>query len=142
MATQASRWQIGGKRGEEELRTKRVRASLWALHFSLLFLFHIGWRELKLGNRIDRLQRLNLLLRPAGWVRVVSGVQSLLSVCLVALWALNYLGRPFELGSARPLKGANIICAQRDSPVDSLRRTLAAASHACLASQAAMLGTA
>jgi hypothetical protein len=29
-------------------------------------------------------------------VRVVSGLQSLASVYLVALWALSYFGRPFE----------------------------------------------
>jgi hypothetical protein len=31
-----------------------------------------------------------------GWVRSVAGVQSLISVYLLALWALSYFGRPFE----------------------------------------------
>ncbi len=35
-------------------------------------------------------------LRAKGWVRVVSGVQSLFSVYLIAMWALTYFGRPFE----------------------------------------------
>ena len=35
-------------------------------------------------------------LRATGWVRTVSGIQSLLSVYLLALWVLTYFGRPFE----------------------------------------------
>jgi hypothetical protein len=35
-------------------------------------------------------------LRATGWVRVMSGAQSLLMVYLLALWALSYFGRPFE----------------------------------------------
>jgi hypothetical protein len=35
-------------------------------------------------------------LRTTGWVRTVSGIQSLLSVYLLALWVLTYFGRPFE----------------------------------------------
>ena len=35
-------------------------------------------------------------LRAKGWVRVVSGVQSLISVYLIAMWVLTYFGRPFE----------------------------------------------
>jgi len=31
-----------------------------------------------------------------GWVRVVSGVQSLISVYLLARAVLTYFGRPFE----------------------------------------------
>lgn len=31
-----------------------------------------------------------------GWARTVSGIQSLLSVYLLAIWALTYFGRPFE----------------------------------------------
>ncbi len=35
-------------------------------------------------------------LRAKGWVRVVSGAQSLISVYLIAMWVLTYFGRPFE----------------------------------------------
>jgi len=45
---------------------------------------------------MTRLQPLEYMLRATGWVRVVSGIQSLLSVYLLALWALTYFGRPFE----------------------------------------------
>ncbi len=66
------------------------------LYFSILSAFSIGWRELNLGVWITRLQRQEYILRATGWVRTVSGIQSLLSVYLLALWALTYFGRPFE----------------------------------------------
>ena len=66
------------------------------LLFSLVSAFQIGWRELNVGNWITRLQPREYTLRATGWVRVVSGVQSLLSVYLLALWVLTYFGRPFE----------------------------------------------
>lgn len=67
-----------------------------ALYFSLLSAFHFGWRDLNVGNWIARVQPREYALRPTGWVRVVSGLQSLISVYLVALWVLSYFGRPFE----------------------------------------------
>jgi hypothetical protein len=67
-----------------------------ALYFSALSAFHIGWRELNVGNWIARLQRDEYVLRGVGWVRTVAGVQALLSVYLLALWVLTYFGRPFE----------------------------------------------
>jgi hypothetical protein len=36
------------------------------------------------------------VLRATGWVRFVAGLQSLLSIYLLALWVLTYFGRPFE----------------------------------------------
>ena len=67
-----------------------------ALQFSLLSAFHIGFRELNVGNWIARLQSREYVLQAVGWVRVVAGVQSLLSVYLLAIWALTYFGRPFQ----------------------------------------------
>jgi hypothetical protein len=73
-----------------------LRALGLGLLFSLLSAFQIGWRELNVGNWITRLMPREYTLRATGWVRVVSGTQSLLSVYLLALWALTYFGRPFE----------------------------------------------
>jgi uncharacterized protein YjbI with pentapeptide repeats len=77
-----------------------VRRELWMLrigiYFSLLSAFQIGWREINLGHWIARMQSREYLLRATGWVRVISGVQSLISVYLLALWVLTYFGRPFE----------------------------------------------
>ncbi|MEY2485461.1 MAG: hypothetical protein QOH39_1109, partial [Verrucomicrobiota bacterium] len=67
-----------------------------AAYFSLLSAFTIGWRDLNLGTWIARIQPQEYALRAAGWVRVVSGLQSLLSVYLLAMWALTYFGRPFQ----------------------------------------------
>jgi hypothetical protein len=67
-----------------------------AFYFSLLSAFNLGWRELNVGNWISRLQKREYALQAKGWVRTVAGFQSLLSVYLLALWALTYFGRPFE----------------------------------------------
>ena len=70
---------------------------LWvAFYFSLLSAFQIGWRELNVGNWISRVQPREYTLRATGWVRTVSGLQSLLSVYLLALWVLTYFGDPFD----------------------------------------------
>jgi hypothetical protein len=74
-----------------ELRSRRT-----SLYFSLLSAFHLGWRELNVGSWIVRLQTREYTLRARGWVRTVSGLQSLLSVYLLGLAVLSYFGRPFE----------------------------------------------
>jgi hypothetical protein len=80
----------------------RRRCARWVnvlctgLYFSLLSAFSLGWRELNVGTWIARLQPREYILRPTGWVRTVAGIQSLLSVYLLALWVLTYFGRPFE----------------------------------------------
>jgi uncharacterized protein YjbI with pentapeptide repeats len=67
-----------------------------AFYFSLLSAFHIGFREINVGSWISRMQPREYTLRATGWVRMVAGLQSLLSVYFVALWLLTYFGRPFE----------------------------------------------
>jgi Pentapeptide repeats (8 copies) len=67
-----------------------------SLYFSLLSAFHLGWRELNVGTWISRMQPREYILRATGWVRFFAGLQSLLSVYLLALWVLTYFGRPFE----------------------------------------------
>lgn len=67
-----------------------------ALYFSVLSAFHFGWRDLNVGNWIVRLQFTEYTFRPTGWVRTIAGIQSLISVYLVAIWVLTYFGRPFE----------------------------------------------
>jgi hypothetical protein len=67
-----------------------------SLYFSLLSAFHLGWRELNVGTWIARMQTREYTLRATGWIRTVAGIQSLLSVYLLALWVLTYFGRPFE----------------------------------------------
>ena len=81
---------------KERLRLSLMRSLPMGLYFSLLSAFHIGWREINVGNWILRLHPGEYVLRPVGWVKVVSGAQSLVSVYFLALWALTYFGRPFE----------------------------------------------
>jgi uncharacterized protein YjbI with pentapeptide repeats len=67
-----------------------------SLYFSLLSAFGIGFREINVRSWITRLQRQEYILRPTGWVRILSGFQSLINVYLVALWVVTYFGHPFE----------------------------------------------
>jgi hypothetical protein len=80
----------------ERLQSGMWTALGWASYFSLLSAFHIGFREFNVGTWLARLQARKYALDPIGWVRVVSGAQSLLSVYLLAMWALTYFGRPFQ----------------------------------------------
>ena len=68
----------------------------WGFYFSMLSAFYIGWRDLEVGTSISRIQPMEHALRARGWVRVISGLQSLISVYLLALWALSFFGRPFQ----------------------------------------------
>jgi len=77
-------------------KNNRLRIIGFALYFSLLSAFHMGWRDLNVGNWISRVQPREFTLRAKGWVRTVSGIQSLISIYLLALWVLVYFGRPFE----------------------------------------------
>jgi len=85
-----------GKDKPERLTLEGLRSLRAGFYFSVLSAFSIGWRELNVGNWIARMQRREYVLKATGWVRTVSGIQSLISVYLVALWALTYFGRPFE----------------------------------------------
>jgi hypothetical protein len=69
---------------------RRWRARVWqwlrmpwtGICFSLLSAFYIGWRDLNVGTWISRLQSREYTLHATGWVRVFSGLQSLLSVSI------------------------------------------------------------
>ncbi|MFI5331641.1 MAG: pentapeptide repeat-containing protein [Desulfobaccales bacterium] len=87
-----------------EDQTLRFRTGIWrflripwlGFYLSLLSAFSLGWRELNVGNWITRMQKREYSLRATGWVRTVAGLQSLLSVYMLALWVLTYFGRPFD----------------------------------------------
>lgn len=68
---------------------------LHALYFSVLSAFNMGWRDLNVGSWIAKVQSEEYSLRATGWVRSVSGVQALISIFLLAQWALTQFGRPF-----------------------------------------------
>jgi uncharacterized protein YjbI with pentapeptide repeats len=73
-----------------------LRAFGYGLYFSLISACSIGWRDLNVGNWISRIQRREYNLKPTGWARTVSGLQSVVSAYLLALSVLTYFGRPFE----------------------------------------------
>jgi uncharacterized protein YjbI with pentapeptide repeats len=85
-----------GQDEPEKIQVGWFAAMRFGTYFSVLSAFHFGWRELNLGNWIARLQPREYTLNASGWVRAVSGTQSLISLYLVAIWALTYFGRPFE----------------------------------------------
>src|SRR5260221_63243 len=87
---------IEGSAKVERMQRRGLAAVGAAAYFSLLSAFYIGWRELNVGAWIARIQPKEYEMRATGWVRVAAGVQSLLSVYLIALWVLTYFGRPFE----------------------------------------------
>jgi uncharacterized protein YjbI with pentapeptide repeats len=67
-----------------------------ALYFSIISAFHVGWHEINIGTWISRLNPHEYTLRATGWVRSLSGFQSLVSIFLIALAFLTYYGDPFE----------------------------------------------
>lgn len=71
-------------------------ALLYALYFSFLSAFHFGWRDLNISSWIVRMQKREYVLRATGYARMISGIQSLISLYLMALWLLTYFGSPFE----------------------------------------------
>src|SRR5215211_5002144 len=95
----AKLWRVWDKdraedRGQDKpewLLAYGYRVPLYALFFSILSAFHIGWKELSIGNWIARLNPSEYTLKATGWVRTVSGVQSLISVYLLALAILTRL---------------------------------------------------
>ncbi|MCP4746269.1 MAG: pentapeptide repeat-containing protein [Desulfobacteraceae bacterium] len=66
------------------------------LHFSILSAFHIGWRDLNAGGWIYKIIPHEYRLAASGRARIISCIQSLISVYLLALSILTYFGRPFE----------------------------------------------
>jgi hypothetical protein len=80
----------------EPLKTNILGAIAWGCYFSLLSTFQIGYKDLSIGSWIIRTQPRAFTLEPNGWLRTVSGVQSLVSVYLFAMWLLTYFGRPFQ----------------------------------------------
>jgi hypothetical protein len=67
-----------------------------AAYFSLISAVNIGFEQFTPGDWIRLLQTREYSLQAVGWVRVVAGAQALISVYLLAMWALTQFGQPFE----------------------------------------------
>jgi uncharacterized protein YjbI with pentapeptide repeats len=86
-----SRWQYVWRRLRREQRALRT-----AFLFSLMSVFNIGFSGFDFGRWIRLLQPREYDVRARGWMRSLSGAQSLVGVALVALSILSYFGHPFE----------------------------------------------
>jgi hypothetical protein len=81
----------------ERLHTANLALALgWSAWFSLLSAFHIGFREFSVGTWLCRGHPHQFTLEATGGFRSISGLQSLISVYLLAMWVLTYFGRPFQ----------------------------------------------
>jgi Pentapeptide repeats (8 copies) len=81
---------------KRSFRRRLLSIAMLATYFSLLSALRIGWSGLNFGTWITRMQLREYSLQATGWVRLVSGLQSLISVYLVAVAILTYFGTPFE----------------------------------------------
>jgi uncharacterized protein YjbI with pentapeptide repeats len=87
---------------EETEKNQLVHAEAWrkafgtAAYFSLISAVNIGFEQFTPRDWIQRLQRTEYSLEAVGWVRVLAGAQALISVYLLAMWALTQFGQPFE----------------------------------------------
>lgn len=89
--TLRSRWQY-----PFQMMGRELRVVLWGAFFSLVSASHIGFREINVGQWLWLLPRTEYDLKAQGYVRVIAGIQSIISLFLFALWVLTYFGRPFE----------------------------------------------
>jgi len=67
-----------------------------ALYFSLVSAVHIGWKDLNLGTWLSRMQSEPYTFHAKGWVRTISGLQSLVCIYLIAIWVLTQFSLFFE----------------------------------------------
>ena len=71
-------------------------AFIHALYFSAMVTFRIGWKDLSIGNWITRIDPRGVVLKSTGWVRTVSGLQSIVGVVLFAFFLWGYFTVPLE----------------------------------------------
>ena len=72
-----------------------LRLIWWAFFYSTMSTFNIGFRDINFGRWLRLLTRKEFDLQAFGWTRLIAGLQALISVYLVALWALSFAGTPF-----------------------------------------------
>jgi len=84
------------RQAQPENRMWQSKALRTALLFSLMSAFRIGFEGFNGALWIQQLQPRQFDLQARGWMRSVSGAQSLLGAGLLALSILTYIGNPFE----------------------------------------------
>lgn len=88
---QTDRWKTSLFLVRREYRVLRL-----AMFFSLMNAFNFGFREINFGRWLRSLTRREYDIKAVGWARVVAGWQSLLSICLLALYLLTGFAGVFE----------------------------------------------
>jgi len=73
-------------------------AYIWRLAalFSLMAALNLGFKGVDFGRWLRMLTKREYELKPVGWIRTLSGIQSLLSVFLLALFIYSAFGHPFS----------------------------------------------
>jgi uncharacterized protein YjbI with pentapeptide repeats len=89
-------YRLARRQARRRLLKHEFRAMRTGLLFSLMSVLNIGFDGFNGGLWIRMLQRREYDIRARGWMRTVSGVQSLLGVGLLALAVISYFGHPFE----------------------------------------------
>jgi hypothetical protein len=64
--------------------------------FSLISIINLGFEGLDFGRWVRSLTFREYDLKARGWLRTVSGLQSLVGLGLLALSLLSFFGHPFE----------------------------------------------
>ncbi len=85
-----------GEKKPQLIKLRGLPVVICGFYFSILSAFHIRWRDLNVGNRVTRIQPKEYTLKVTCWVRIVTGIQRLISIYLLILWALIQFGRPFD----------------------------------------------
>lgn len=75
---------------------KELRLLNTALLFSAMSVLNLGFHEFNVGTWIRMMQARAFDIRARGWLRTMSGIQSLVGLALVALSLLSYFGQPFD----------------------------------------------
>ncbi|WP_207906046.1 pentapeptide repeat-containing protein [Primorskyibacter sedentarius] len=64
--------------------------------FSLAMVFRVGFRDVNVGEWVSRLRANKVEYVATGYLRTLAGVQSLISLYLLAIFLLTFFGRPFQ----------------------------------------------
>ena len=76
---------------KSELRLFRI-----AMFFGLMNGFNIGFRDADIGRWLRLLPAREFEFRAVGWSRTFAGIQALLTLYLLSVWLLCFLGHPFD----------------------------------------------
>jgi hypothetical protein len=90
--SRGKRFNAANEQSVVRLNNRGIDAIWKAFHISVVSALCLVWRDLNVGTWITRMKPREYALRARGWVRVVSGVQSLISTCLFAICVLTYFG--------------------------------------------------